>query len=132
MVADEVRNLAMRAASAAKDTAALIQATVKKIDNGVGLVSSTNASFAVVEQSSAQLRALFDKISQASKDQFEGIDQVSVSISEMEKVVQGNAATAEESASSAEELNSQAEQLDVYVSDLIQLITGKKDKIITQ
>ena len=49
-------------------------------------------------------------------------------IGEMDKVVQGNTANAEESAAASEELNAQAEQLKPYVVDLVGLITGKKDE----
>ncbi|MEA1969798.1 MAG: methyl-accepting chemotaxis protein, partial [Thermodesulfobacteriota bacterium] len=47
---------------------------------------------------------------------------------EMDKVVQQNAATAEESASASEELNAQAEQLKDYVGDLVVLVTGKREE----
>ncbi len=126
VVADEVRNLAMRAAAAAKDTAALIEGTVKKVNDGTQLVTITNEAFKKVAQSSGKVGILVAEIAQASKEQSNGIDQVNLSIAEMDKVVQQNAANAEESASASEEMNAQAQQLKEYADDLLALVTGKK------
>lgn len=128
VVADEVRNLAMRAASAAKDTAQLIEGTVKKVTNGSQLVSATNDDFTQVAQSVSKVGTLVSEISQASKEQSTGIDQVNIAISEMDKVVQQNAANAEESASASEEMNAQAQQLKEYVADLMKMVTGTENQ----
>jgi len=128
VVADEVRNLAMRAADAAKDTAELIDGTVNKVSNGSELVTTTNDAFSQVAESAAKVGDLVAEISEASKEQSNGIEQVNLAITEMDKVVQQNAANAEESASASEEMNAQAEQLRDYVGDLVQLVTGKKDQ----
>ncbi|MCG8618865.1 MAG: methyl-accepting chemotaxis protein [Desulfobacterales bacterium] len=123
--ADEVRNLAMRAAEAAKDTAQLIEGTVQKVNEGSELVASTNEDFVRVAESSDKVGELITEISEASGEQSNGIDQVNIAISEMDKVVQQNAANAEESASAAEEMNAQAEQLRDYVNDLVIMVKGK-------
>jgi methyl-accepting chemotaxis protein len=128
VVADEVRNLAMRAANAAKDTAQLIEGTVKKVNEGSQLVSSTNEAFVKVAESSGKVGTLVAEIAQASKEQSNGIDQVNLAITEMDKVVQQNAANAEESASAAEEMSAQAEQLKEYVDELVVLVTGEKSE----
>lgn len=125
VVADEVRNLALRSAAAAKDTAQLIEGTVNKVREGSELVSSTSEAFMKAAKSSDHVRTLIEEISQASKEQSSGIDQVNIAISEMDKVVQQNAAVAEETASAAEEMSAQAGQLKSYVTDLVQLVTGK-------
>ena len=65
------------------------------------------------------------EITEASKEQSNGIDQVNLAITEMDKVVQQSAANSEESASAAEEMNAQAEQLNSYVGDLVMMVTGK-------
>jgi len=127
VVADEVRNLAMRSAEAAKNTAQLIEGTVKKVNDGSQLVTATNEAFTRVAQSSARVGELIAEISAASREQSSGIDQVNIAITEMDKVVQQNAANAEESASAAEEMNAQAEQLREYVNDLVMLVTGKRN-----
>ncbi len=124
VVADEVRNLAMRAANAAKNTSELIEGTVKKVNEGSNILSSTSQAFNKVTESSSKVGDLVAEISDASREQSDGIEQVNLAISEMDKVVQQNAANAEESASASEEMNAQAEQLRGYVGELITLITG--------
>ena len=127
VVAEEVRNLAMRSADAAKNTAQLIEGTVKKVGNGSGLVSTTNEAFSKVAKSAAKVGDIVAEISEASSEQSNGIEQVNLAIAEMDKVVQQNAANAEESASASEEMNAQAEQLKDYVGELVMLVTGKHD-----
>jgi len=96
VVADEVRNLAMRAADAAKNTADLIEGTVKKIKQGVNLVGTTNEGFLKVAQTSTKVGDLLEEIAAASKEQAQGIEQVNIAVSEMDKVTQQNAAGSEE------------------------------------
>ncbi|MEH0021249.1 MAG: methyl-accepting chemotaxis protein [Desulfobacter sp.] len=127
VVADEVRNLAMRAAEAAKDTAALIEGTVKKVNYGAELVSATSDAFSKVAESSSKVGGIVSEISEASKEQANGIGQVNLAMSEMDKVVQQNAANAEESASASEEMNAQAEMLRDFVRELVVLVSGKKE-----
>ena len=127
VVADEVRNLAMRASDAAKNTAQLIEGTVKKVNDGSNLVLSTNDAFAQVAESSSKVGNIVSEIAEASKEQSNGIEQVNMAITEMDKVVQQNAANAEESAAASEEMNAQAEQLKEYVGNLVMLVTGRKD-----
>ncbi len=124
VVAEEVRNLAMRAADAAKNTANLIESTVKKIKEGSEIVRKTSAEFAQVTASSTKMGELVGEIAAASDEQAQGIEQVNKAISEMEKVVQKNAANAEESASASEEMNAQAEQMKAFVRDLVTIVGG--------
>ena len=122
VVADEVRNLAMRAADAAKNTADLIEGTVKKVKDGSDLVTSTNEAFQEVAQNATKVGELVGEISAASNEQAQGIEQVNKAVSEMDKVVQGAAANAEESASAAEEMNAQAEQMRSIVNELSAMV----------
>ena len=124
VVADEVRNLAMRAADAAKNTASLIEGTVKQVKDGTALVSTTNTDFAEVEASASKVADLLAEIASASKEQAQGIGQVNTAVTEMDKVTQQNAASAEESASASEEMNAQAEQMKAYVEELVALVGG--------
>jgi methyl-accepting chemotaxis protein len=128
VVADEVRNLAVRAANAAKNTSDLIEGTVKKIHEGSELVSRTSSAFGQVSQNTEKVGVLVAEISSASGEQSNGIEQVNIAISEMDKVVQQNAANAEESASASEEMNAQAEHLSDFVGELVLLVTGKRDQ----
>ena len=126
VVADEVRNLAMRAADAASETAQLIEGTVKKVNQGGGLVNDTNEAFVRVAESASKVGELVGEISTASKEQAEGIEQINRAVTEMDRVVQQNAAGAEESASSAAEMDNQAENMNRYVGDLVAIVGSKR------
>ncbi|MBN1830575.1 MAG: Cache 3/Cache 2 fusion domain-containing protein [Deltaproteobacteria bacterium] len=129
VVAGEVRNLAMRAAEAAKSTANLIEGTVKKVKDGAELTSTTNLAFTQVAESSAKVAALVGEIAAASNEQAQGIEQVNKAVIEMDKVVQQNAATAEESASASEEMNAQAQEMKGMVGELVALVEGAQGQV---
>jgi len=126
VVADEVRNLAMRAAEAAKNTAELIGDTIKAVKNGSELTQATKESFQGNIEISSKVGLLVDEIAEASREQSEGIGQVSMAVAEMDRITQQNAAGSEESASAAEQMNAQAESMKVYVDELIALVHGAK------
>ncbi|RZB34951.1 MAG: methyl-accepting chemotaxis protein [Desulfobacteraceae bacterium Eth-SRB1] len=125
VVAEEVRNLALRSAEAAKNTAVLIDGTVKKVKGGSDLVERTNNAFSKVAESSSKVGELIAEIAAASNEQSQGIGQTNTAVAEMDKVVQQNAANAEESASASEELNAQAEQTMGIVEELAALVGGQ-------
>jgi len=124
VVAEEVRNLAMRSADAAQNTSDLIEGTVEKTKVGSELVSKANEAFSEVSESAAKVGELVAEIAAASNEQAQGIGQVNIAVTEMDKVVQQNTANAEESASASEEMNAQAEQMKVFVGELIALVGG--------
>ena len=124
VVANEVRNLAMRAAEAAKNTSVLIEGTVKKVREGSELVERTGGAFAEVSRSAAKVADLVAEIAAASSEQAQGIDQINKAVAEMDKVTQQTAANAEESASASEEMNAQAEQMKDIASELMTLVGG--------
>lgn len=130
VVAEEVRNLAMRAADAAKNTANLIEDTLKKIDRGAGLVDRTNAAFKEVAVQSSKINNLIDEIVEASREQAQGIGQINTAVSEMDKVVQANSAKAEETAASSQELGTQAQNLTQVVNQLTTLIGGEDNSTV--
>ena len=112
----------MRAADAARNTAEMIEGTVKKTKDGTELVTRTNGAFAEVAESASKVGELVGEIAAASNEQAEGIEQVNKAVVEMDKVVQQNAANAEESASASEEMNAQAEQMKGFVDELVALV----------
>jgi len=118
VVADEVRNLAMRAANAARQTAELIEATVKKVDEGSEMVSKADEYFIQVADSSSKAGELVAEIAAASTEQAHGIEQVNSAVSEMDRIVQTNASSAEELASASEEMAAQSEQKKALVREL--------------
>ncbi len=124
VVAEEVRNLAMRAADAAKNTADLIAGTVEKIKGGTQIVEKTNEAFVKVAEGAKKIGELVGEISAASQEQAQGVEQVNKAVAEMDKVVQSNAASAEENASASEELNAQAENMKDMVDQLVALVGG--------
>jgi methyl-accepting chemotaxis protein len=124
VVAEEVRNLAKRAADSARNTAGLIDGTIKKVKEGSGLMSVTHESFTQVAGSATQVAELLAEIATASREQSQGIDQVNKAVGDVDKVTQQNAANAEESAAASEELAAQADQMKVMVNELLVLIGG--------
>ena len=111
VVADEVRNLAQRSATAAKDTAALIEEQVAKSSGGKNKVDQVAAAIHAITGESAEVKQLVEEVSLGSQEQARGIEQVSKAISQMEQVTQQNAAGAEQSAAAAEELSAQSSAL---------------------
>ncbi|WDP89593.1 MAG: CZB domain-containing protein [Desulfobacter sp.] len=128
VVADEVRNLAIRAADAAKDTSELIETTTRKVGRGAELARETNTAFVKVQENTGKTAELMAEISGASREQSKGIDQVTIAVSEMDKVTQQNAANSEESASAAEEMSAQAEQMKEIVGQLVKIVGGAHNR----
>jgi methyl-accepting chemotaxis protein len=124
VVADEVRNLAIRSAEAAKNTADLIASTISNINSGSQMVNATAENFRTVEDHSAKVAALLGEVTEASKEQAQGIGQITTAMTEMDKVTQSNAASAEEAASAAGDLSSHAGNLLESVDELNTLVNG--------
>jgi methyl-accepting chemotaxis protein len=99
VVAGEVRNLAMRAAEAAKNTSSLMEDIVKKIRKGEKLVEVTNEAFKEITGSSTKVVRLIGEIAGASQEQSHGISQINRVVADMNSITQQNAASAEELAS---------------------------------
>ena len=96
VVAAEVRNLALRAAEAAKNSSTLMMDIVGKIRAGEQLVKTTNQEFVEMKTSSHKVVELMGSIAVASQEQSQGIDQINTAIQQMNSVTQENAASAEE------------------------------------
>ncbi|MBW8888819.1 MAG: hypothetical protein JF616_13775 [Fibrobacteres bacterium] len=124
VVAEEVRNLARRSAEAAKSTASLIEDSQKNADNGVAVSGEVGRFLGQIAEKVQKLSGLVGEVSTASEEQTKGITQISIAVTEMDKVTQGNAASAEESASASEELFAQAKELGDMVSSLVGLVDG--------
>jgi methyl-accepting chemotaxis protein len=126
VVADEVRNLAQRSAQAAKDTASLIEESSSKAQQGGVKVEQVAASITAITDSVGKVKGLVEEVSVASRQQAQGIDQVTQAIAQMEKVTQSTAATAEESAAASEELSAQAEMALESVALLETMVSGER------
>jgi len=128
VVAEEVRNLAQRSAEAAQNTAQLIEKSQENANNGVSVAEEVATQLNSIKDSSAKVNTLISEIAAASREQTQGIDQVNTAVSEMDKVVQKNAADSEESASAAEELSSQASEMERMVAELETVVSGQRSR----
>lgn len=115
----------MRSAEAAKNTAQLIEGTVRNVNAGAELVSKTDEVFQAVAGSVSKAGQLIAEIAAGSVEQASGIEQINKSVAEMDRVVQQIAASAEQSASAAEEMSGQAASMKSMVSDLVRLAGGR-------
>jgi methyl-accepting chemotaxis protein len=122
VVADEVRNLAMRAAEAAKNTTGQIDNISHKIEEAMEMVFKTIDEFAKVDENTGKVSELLAEIAAASSEQSQGIEQINLSVAEMDKVVQQNAANAEESASASEQIFAHASEMKTALLELVALI----------
>ena len=116
VVATEVRNLAQRSATAAKEIKELIAESVGKVDSGARLVDQAGNTMDDVVSSFQQVASLVTEITNASREQSSGIEQVTQAVGQMDEVTQQNAALVEEAAAAAESLEEQARSLVQSVS----------------
>jgi methyl-accepting chemotaxis protein len=96
VVAEEVKNLAGRAAEAAKNTEGLIQEIVRKVERGADLASSTNEAFQKVVTITGNVGNLVASISSASREQATGIAEINTGVSEITRVSQSNSESAQD------------------------------------
>jgi methyl-accepting chemotaxis protein len=127
VVADEVRNLALRAADAARNTTGQIENISRRIDEAMEMVFKTIDEFAKVDENTGKVSELLAEISAASGEQSQGIEQINLSVAEMDKVVQQNAANAEESASASEQIFSHARDMEMALKELMVLISKRSE-----
>jgi len=116
VVAAEVRNLAQRSASAAKEIKELISDSVGKTTEGTKLVENAGKTMEEVVNSVKRVADIIGEIAAASSEQSSGIAQVNEAIMKMDDVTQQNTALVEEAAAAAESLMQQSEQLFAAVS----------------
>jgi len=116
VVATEVRNLAHRSASAAKDIKQLIEASVQNVGTGSDLVSQTGTTMEEIVSSIRRVTDIMGEISAAGREQELGIGQINQAVAEMDTVTQQNAALVEEAAAASESMQEQAAALAEMVS----------------
>jgi len=123
VVATEVRNLAQRSATAAKEIKGLIAESVGKVESGAKLVGEAGSTMDEVVRSFQRVANLVTEITNASREQSSGIEQVTQAVSQMDEVTQQNAALVEEAAAAAESLEEQARGL-VQAVGMFKLAAG--------
>jgi len=114
VVAGEVRNLAQRSASAAKEIKGLITDSVDKTSEGTTLVENAGKTMEEIVSSVKRVTDIIGEIAAASVEQSSGIDQVNSAVTQMDEVTQQNAALVEQAAA-AESLMEQAEEMNAAV-----------------
>jgi len=116
VVAAEVRNLAQRSASAAKEIKTLIGDSVEKVDMGSKLVDEAGETMDDIVTSVELVTEIMSGIATASLEQSSGIEQVNQAVGQMDEATQQNAALVEQAAAAAESLQDQADKLALAVS----------------
>ncbi|HHX4055367.1 MAG: methyl-accepting chemotaxis protein [Burkholderia contaminans] len=111
VVAGEVRSLAQRSSTAAKEIKVLIDASVERIRSGSSLVDEAGRTMSDVIGAVQRVTDIMGEIAAASEEQSGGIDQVARAVAQMDEVTQQNAALVEEAAAAAQSLDEQAGRL---------------------
>lgn len=118
VVANEVRDLATKSAEASKNTSALIERSIKSVENGTHIADETAKALMKAVQGAQEATEIVNEISEASARQASAIAQITLGIEQISSVVQSNSATSEESAAASQELSSQANVLKKLVSSV--------------
>ena len=129
VVAEEVRALAQRSATAAKETADKIDDSVSKSHHGAEVCAKVATGLKEIAAKSREVDELVNEIATASSEQTKGIEQLNLAVGQMDKVVQASAARAEEGASVAQDLITQSSALARSVLDLGNLVGGRKKRV---
>ena len=115
VVATEVRTLAQRSATAAKEIKTLISESVDKVDEGTHLVDVASQTIAQIVTSVQHVAGIVSEITSATVEQSSGIDLVNAAVTEMDQATQQNAALVEQVAAAADSMSTQVQRL---VSDV--------------
>ena len=116
VVANEVRSLAQRSASAAKDIKNIVQTSTEQVATGVDLVSRSGAALEAILGEAAKVKELAGEISSSVHQQSIGVQQISAAVASMDASTQQNAAMAEESNAACTSLAREAEELEEAIS----------------
>ena len=111
VVAGEVRTLAQRSASAAKEIRGLISTSVERVESGSRLIENAGSAIGHIVEQVSQVADLISEISETATGQTTAISQMTDAVSQLDQVTQQNAALVEESAAAAESLRHQASSL---------------------
>ncbi|MDR1035855.1 MAG: methyl-accepting chemotaxis protein [Deltaproteobacteria bacterium] len=127
VVAEEVRNLAVRSADAAKDSADHIFQMIRNIDIGNNLVSSTSAKLATTVDHISRAASLFAEMAESSKIQAESVSELNESVVKMDDATHTNSAASEETAAASSKLHDQVDILHAEMSSLNVITHGSVD-----
>jgi methyl-accepting chemotaxis protein len=128
VVAEEVRNLAQRCSSAAKDTAGLIEDSIQHSRTGKTRLDEVAEAMREVTESSIQVQRLSNEVNAGSEEQARAIEEISKAILQIQQVTQQTAAGAEEGASAGAEMGSEADHLQSAVHRMRAMLGMQSDK----
>lgn len=117
VVASEVRMLAQRSAGAAKEIKALISASVDRVEGGTRVIEAAGQTMREVVTNARQINAFLSDIAVAAKDQANAVSEVGLSIQELDRNTQQNAALVEQTSAAAGALNGQADALQEEIAN---------------
>ena len=127
VVADEVKALAQRSADAATETASIIEDSIEQTKSGSTISEETSEAFSNILEKIKKTSNLIGEISISSKEQSEGMNQITGAMGEIDQVTQQNAATSEEAAAASEELNAQAVSMKETVTIIADMVGFVED-----
>ena len=128
VVADEVRSLAMRSAEAAKNTAALIEESVKNAEGGYTINQEVIQNLDEINRGVTKVGEVIGEIAAASEQQTNGVEQISAAVEQMNQATQQVATNAEESSGATVELSGQAKELQKMI-DRFKLSRVMQDRV---
>lgn len=126
VVAEEVRNLALRSAEAARSISSMMSETIEKVRKGEQLGEQVRTQLEDISVKTRKEAALIEQIAVASEEQRQGTVQISEAVHQIDSVTQKNTATSEESSAMAQQLNAHAQSLKDDVDELTRLVYGRK------
>lgn len=116
VVANSVRNLANKSAKSVKDTTEKIEEVIKNIESGNELTKITADKLEEITSSTQKSAQIINELTDSSREQANGVEQISKGLIHIEEVVQSNNATAEETAAASEQLVSQIDSVRELIS----------------
>ncbi|QTA85676.1 Methyl-accepting chemotaxis protein domain-containing protein [Desulfonema magnum] len=122
IVADEVRNLAVRSSEALCETSDIIEETVGKVTDGAKIVSEVNETFSVMELDTLRIGKMVKAVANDSDEQAMGISEINRAVGEVDKVIQNLAAGGEQLAGTAQEMKTYAGSMNSFVLALTKLL----------
>jgi len=126
VVAEEIRNLAMRSSEAARNTAAMIEASIQETKNEIDLVYKTNDAFTNLSQGAKKVGELLGEVATSSQEQADGIEQVAKAMSEIDRVTQENTASVSRTTSVIEEMRNETDRMKEFISELVALVGSRR------
>lgn len=115
VVATEVRNLAARSATAAKEIKQLITSSSQTVQNGVNLATKAQQSMDAIVQSVDKVTTIITEINASTAEQKQAADEINTTVNQLDSMTQQNAALVEEAAAAASSMSAQAQNLEQLV-----------------